>query len=389
MTTKAAFLKDLLIASKDGDWGKGSPTIDHTAYQVIRGTDFAHVKLGDISDVPIRHLPNRTVDRRRLQYNDILIETAGGSPTRPTGRTLLVTKKVLENFSHPVTCASFARFMRIDPDKADPRYIYWFLTNLYNSGEIETWQVQHTGVARFQFTEFARNKPIPLPELHVQNNVADTLEAIDALIYCNTQICLTSDSLATAILLSAINTGHTLPLGDVAEISMGTSPPSETFNSDGEGVVFYQGNRDFGFRYPKNRLWTTNPRRFGQRGDTLASVRAPVGSLNMATEKVCIGRGLASIRSAAGTPSSLFHTLKAFPAIWSPYDGSGTVFGSINRDQVHSLRIPMVTQDAPWLESRLAALDKLVEHTTLETSALERVRDELLPQLVSGRIQYT
>ena len=77
---------------------------------------------------------------------------------------------------------------------------------------------------------------------------------------------------------------------------MGQSPIGESFNQDGIGVPMYQGNADFGFRFPTRRVFTTQPTRFAEINDTLISVRAPVGVQNMATEKCCIGRGVAAFR---------------------------------------------------------------------------------------------
>ena len=85
-------------------------------------------------------------------------------------------------------------------------------------------------------------------------------------------------------------------LSDIAEITMGTSPEGESFNADGIGTVFYQGRTDFGFRFPTIRLYTTEPKRFANKGDILMSVRAPVGDINIAKEHCAIGRGLAALK---------------------------------------------------------------------------------------------
>ena len=148
-------LRDLLLTTKDGDWGKEAPQNGYVAYRVIRGTDFPAVRSGDTSSVPVRYLSQATVHRRTLSADDILLETAGGSPGRPTGRSLFVTQRLLSGLDFPATCASFARFLRVDPLKAIPDYVYWYLQFLYASGQMEEHQVQHTGVARFQYTKFA------------------------------------------------------------------------------------------------------------------------------------------------------------------------------------------------------------------------------------------
>src|SRR5688500_18465327 len=118
--TASCSLRDLLTTTKDGDWGKESPEEGFVPYRVIRGTDFPHVRVGDISSVPLRYLSESTVHRRTLEPDDILLETAGGSPDRPTGRSVLITERVLASLKVPTTCASFARFLRIDRTKADP-----------------------------------------------------------------------------------------------------------------------------------------------------------------------------------------------------------------------------------------------------------------------------
>ena len=89
-----------------------------------------------------------------------------------------------------------------------------------------------------------------------------------------------------------------IPLSNISAITMGQSPAGNTLNEK-DGVIFYQGRTDFGFRYPTVRLFTTDPKRMANTGDILLSVRAPVGDVNIAAEDCCIGRGLAAI-----TPSS-------------------------------------------------------------------------------------
>ncbi|MBN1655083.1 MAG: restriction endonuclease subunit S [Deltaproteobacteria bacterium] len=198
----AAVLRDLLVTTKDGDWGRDSAHIGYVPYRVIRGTDFPAARIGDISSIPIRYLSEATVLRRTLKPNDILLETAGGSPGRPTGRTLLITEKLLSYLDLPATCASFARFLRVDSDKADPRYIYWFLQCLYASGQMEEHQVQHTGVARFQYTKFAESQRIPLPPLPEQRAIAHILGTLDDKIELNRRTNETLEAMARALFKS-------------------------------------------------------------------------------------------------------------------------------------------------------------------------------------------
>src|SRR5690606_23834801 len=82
-------------------------------------------------------------------------------------------------------------------------------------------------------------------------------------------------------------------IGEEFDVTMGQSPPGRTYNETGEGLPFYQGRADFEFRFPKRRVYCTAPTRFAKKGDTLVSVRAPVGDINMASEDCAIGRGVA------------------------------------------------------------------------------------------------
>ena len=94
-----------------------------------------------------------------------------------------------------------------------------------------------------------------------------------------------------------------LPLGDVAEITMGQSPESKYYNTDGDGLPFHQGVSDFGHRFVKHEAYTKQATRIAEAGDILCSVRAPVGRLNFTRDKIAIGRGLSAMRSRKACPA--------------------------------------------------------------------------------------
>jgi len=88
-----------------------------------------------------------------------------------------------------------------------------------------------------------------------------------------------------------------IELKEIAEITMGQSPLSETYNYEKKGLPFFQGKADFGEIYPTAKVWCNFPKKIAEKNDILLSVRAPVGNVNLASENCCIGRGLASIRA--------------------------------------------------------------------------------------------
>jgi type I restriction enzyme, S subunit len=202
MASEASTLRELLAHTRDGEWGSEVASRTSVAMRVIRGTDFGAIRLGNIKLVPVRQIEADAAERKRLEPWDILIETAGGSTGRPTGRTVLITPRTLAGADFPVTCASFARFLRIDPTKADPVYVYWFLQNLYSTGEIEQHQVQHTGIARFQFTKFAESQRIPLPSFSEQRAIGQILGSLESKIELNERMSDTLADIARALFKS-------------------------------------------------------------------------------------------------------------------------------------------------------------------------------------------
>ena len=131
------------------------------------------------------------------------------------------------------------------------------------------------------------------------------------------------------------------PLNQVAEIIMGQSPPGETYNEHGEGMIFFQGVADFGFRYPKDRVYCTKPKKIAKENDILISVRAPIGRINVAKTECAIGRGLGIIRAYDdGDQFFLEFALLSLDKYWESLEGEGTVFGNLSKLTLHELPIP-------------------------------------------------
>ena len=179
-------------------------------------------------------------------------------------------------------------------------------------------------------------------------------------------------------------------LGKHFDVVMGQSPKGDTYNEDGDGMVFFQGRRDFGFRYPTPRVYTTDPKRIAKAGDTLISVRAPVGDRNMARQECCLGRGVASIKHKSGARSFTFSFVGHIEKNLSESGSSGTVFSSINKNELSAVKF--VAPNLKLLEafeSRAETLDQQVEINSEEIDTLEIMRDSLLPKLLSGEIDIT
>ena len=177
-------------------------------------------------------------------------------------------------------------------------------------------------------------------------------------------------------------------LGECYNLTMGQSPPGSTYNEHGEGMPFFQGKTDFGFRYPQNRKFCTAPGRIAQPDDTLVSVRAPVGAINMAWEKCCIGRGLAALRHKSGSSSFTYYAVEAVRGEIEQYEDTGTVFGAITKKQLET--IPIIEPDRKSVDTfniYVLSLDQRIRANVDESRTLSALRDALLPRMLSGKVR--
>ncbi len=180
-------------------------------------------------------------------------------------------------------------------------------------------------------------------------------------------------------------------LGTVDEdfnLTMGQSPPGETYNESGAGLPFFQGRADFGFRFPRKRVYCTSPTRLAHSGDTLVSVRAPVGDINMAAEQCCVGRGVAAVRHKSGSRSYTYYYMHSLRRVFDRFEAEGTVFGSINKKDFHAIKRVTPPGSLVSLFERMAyPMDERIEVNTGQIETLTALREALLPKLISGEIR--
>ena len=176
-------------------------------------------------------------------------------------------------------------------------------------------------------------------------------------------------------------------IGESYNVIMGQSPSGETYNEQGNGTLFYQGRAEFGWRFPTPRLFTTNPKRMAKSNDILMSVRAPVGDLNVALENCCIGRGLCALSHKSGEFSFGFYQMKNLKSVLDVFNGEGTVFGSINQKDLKSIPVLNPHQEIIALFNKFVFdIDNKIKNNVKENQQLEKIRDLLLPKLLSGEL---
>ena len=192
------------------------------------------------------------------------------------------------------------------------------------------------------------------------------------------------------------------PLTEYCTLNMGQSPDSKTYNTQGKGLPFYQGNADFGETHPITRVWCSTPVKVAEEGDILISVRAPIGAMNMAVERCCIGRGLAALTPIRNKCSKQF----LYYALQSKVDsliaqGTGSTFKAISKKVLEATRIPAystieqeqiaetighVDNTIAARRKQLALLDQLVKSRFIELFGDPLIEDDRYPRVPLGSL---
>ena len=165
-------------------------------------------------------------------------------------------------------------------------------------------------------------------------------------------------------------------LETICSINMGQSPDSSTYNENGNGLPFFQGNADFGEIYPMVRMWCSEPVKVAQKEDILISVRAPIGAQNISNCECCIGRGLAALT----VKKDICIQKYLWYALSSRVDelnnkGTGSTFKAINKKTLAETEIPLLSLDE---QRKIAAvLDKVSDLIAKRHQQLDKL-DELV-----------
>ncbi|MDO8771062.1 MAG: restriction endonuclease subunit S [Burkholderiaceae bacterium] len=324
----------------------------------------------------------------------------------------------------PTTFESSIIRARPDRLKAESLYLYYFFNSAAGLHSLDTIR-RHVAVAGITGSDLSRLE-IPVPSLPEQRAIAHILGTLDDKIELNRRVNETLEAMARALFKSWFvdfdpvrakaegqDTGLPKPVADLFpdsfedselgeipkgwevgsvddefDLTMGQSPPGETYNEICEGLPFYQGRADFGIRFPTRRVYCTAPTRLASTGDTLISVRAPVGDINMATERCTIGRGVAAARHKTGSRSYSYQFMHSIEEVFARFEGEGTVFGSIGKKDFHAIPCVMPPRDLVLAFERcLSPIDDRIEVNERESRTLAAQRDTLLPKLISGELR--
>ena len=179
-------------------------------------------------------------------------------------------------------------------------------------------------------------------------------------------------------------------LKDIADIIMGQSPPSSTYNREGTGLPFLQGKMEFGEIFPSPVLYCSNPIKVVEANDVLISVRAPVGDVNLAPYKLCIGRGLAAVRFNSRVANHLFYFyyLKKIKASLEVL-GKGSTFKAIVKGDLENLKVPHPSlKEQQKIAEVLSTVDEALQKTNEIIAKTERLKKCLMQELLTKGIGH-
>jgi type I restriction enzyme S subunit len=307
-----------------------------------------------------------------------------------------------------------------DETQVDPLFFYYLLKKT-DFNEV----VAGTALPYINASDLAKMK-VDVPPLPEQKAIGSVLGALDDKIELNRRMNATLEAMARALFQSWFVDFEPVrakldgrqpagmekatadlfpehledsPLGHIPKgwkagtvvegfnVTMGQSPPGDTYNEEGNGLPFYQGRTDFGFRFPTRRIYCSAPTRYAKPGDTLVSVRAPVGDINMANEECCIGRGVAAVRHKSGATSFTYHSIANLYPDFARFEAEGTVFGSINKASFEKLRFVIPPDEVVAVYERQAGpLDEQIRTIENQSRTLATLRETLLPKLLSGEL---
>ena len=180
-------------------------------------------------------------------------------------------------------------------------------------------------------------------------------------------------------------------LPDFTRIVMGQSPPSKTYNRNGDGLPFFQGKAEFGDLFPTTKLFCSQPNKIAKQGATLLSVRAPVGPTNLVQHECCIGRGLAALHPCEEIePKFLLYLFRSIePAISGK--GTGSTFNAVTKGFVEGLEfdlppLPEQHRIVAKIDELFSELDRGIESLKTARAKLDVYRQAVLKHAFEGKL---
>ena len=406
MIPKSIKLRDCIVQLNTGlnprdNFSLGEGSIKYITAKNLNKAGYIDFSSCDYIDEQAKEIIHRRSD---IQLGDILFASRA-----PIGHCHLITEDPsFYDVGESIFC------IRVNKEIIVPEYLCLYLSSdLFI--KMASKRVTGSVIQEIRISDLL-DTDVVLPDKHVQTKIAKCIGYIDKKIELNKTICFNLESMAKLLydywfvqfdfpnengkpykssggkmvwneeLKREIPDGWEVkPLSAVFDITMGSSPSGASLNENGDGIEFYQGSTDFGNIYPTKRVYTTAPVRFSKAQDVLLSVRAPVGTMNIAMNDCCIGRGLAAIHHF----STMFawNTMLTFSAYFDIFNNNGTTFGALTSDDLKGQLTAVPPENLiNKYHGTTIAIEKQIRNLSKENQELASLRDFLLPMLMNGQV---
>lgn len=279
-------------------------------------------------------------------------------------------------FNYSTDCYVF------NTDKYNLKYLYYYL--LSKSNDINK-MFRGAGLKHLNKNEFV-NLNIKDISIDKQENIVNRLDKINQMItlrkkeidYCN---CLIKSQF-----VEMFKCCPQTKLCEIANITMGQSPNSESYNDSADGIPFFQGKADYGDKYTIIKHWTNQPSKLAYKGDVLMSVRAPVGPVNISSCDCCIGRGLCSITAKDGLTNNefLFNALNTIQ-VEIATKGTGSTFKAITKNDVYNIELPL---GSIKLQNKFARIVEQIDKQKFVNINIFQLLDKMFQKCYNNLIDF-
>ena len=387
------------ISKNSGQYGANQSAIpfDENEYRYIRVTDLT--ENGHLSNEEKKSIPKEDNEKYELKNGDIVFARTG---------TPGLTYVFNENDSN-IDYAFAGYLIRFElKDNIDSNYLSYYTQSYHYWSWIKSTQ-RSTTLSNINASEF-RTLPIIKPSSSEQRRIAEILSIVDDAIQKTDEVIEKAERLKKGLMQNLLTKGighdefkevqigpktveiperwEVSVLSDVSDIKMGQSPPGSSYNENGNGMPFFQGNAEFNDIYPIVEKWTTDPKKTADKNDILISVRAPVGEINIAPKECCIGRGLSSIKANKKSLNKyLFYILKENKDQLKSFS-QGSTFKSINSDVLQNFSIPIPPlEEQKKILNIISKIDNKIQKEKSHKEKLQTLKKGLMQDLLTGKVR--
>jgi type I restriction enzyme S subunit len=316
-----------------------------------------------------------------LQEGDLVFARTGAS----VGKTYLYNPK-----DGKLVFAGFLIRVRANEEILLPNYLKYF-TQTKQYWDWIAANSMRTGQPGINGNEY-KEISLPLPPTKAeQTAIATALNDADALINQLEQLLTKKQNIKTGAMQEVLKPKdgwEVKKLGEVVDINMGQSPDSKNYNSNQEGLPLLQGNADLDNRKQLIRFWTSQITKVCDDGDIILTVRAPVGSIGIAIQKSCIGRGVCSLKPKSVSKEFIYHLLIFKEKDWKILE-QGSTFTSANSNQIYGFEIPIPKDrvDQTRIAQILSDMDNEIQELEKKIEKYKMIKQGMMQNLLTGKIR--